>query len=237
MIPIRTIPVLAIAALGCGAPAWCGAQQTPGDRQDRIAALEDQVLTLQRSLVESRKREKESADTLASIRTRLEALGDNIFNVGDDRLVQAAADIEVLTDRVRALESAATGLSSAIGNYLRHAVVADPDARMRVETSMRELDAVVGLRQKPRPDIRTGNLHGAKVVSIDSRSGMLVLNVGEASGAKIGMTFRLVRGERPYGKIIVADVRSDVCGSFVEELDAEDEEVRVGDSAILETTR
>ncbi len=236
MTSIPTILALATVAIGCGAPAWCGAQQTP-DPQDRIAALEDQVLTLQRSLVESRKREKESADTLASIRIRLEALGHNLFDAGDDRLVRAAADIEVLTERVRTLESTATNLSAAIGDYLRSAVVADPDARMRVETSMRELDAAVGLRQKPRPDIRTGNLHGAQVVSIDSHSGMLVLNVGEASGAKIGMTFRLVRGERPYGKIIVADVRNDICGSFVEELDAPEEEVRVGDSAILETTR
>jgi hypothetical protein len=236
MIFPRSILALATAALGCGAPAWCGAQQAR-DPGDRIAALEDQVLTLQRSLVESRKREKESADTLVSIRTRLEALGHNLLDAGDDRLVHAAADIELLTERVRVLESTATNLSAAIVAYLRSAVASDPDARMRVETAMRELDAAVGLRQKPRPDVRAGNLHGARVVSIDSRSGMLVLNVGEASGAKIGMTFRLVRGERPYGKIIIADVRNDVCGSFVEELDAPDEEVRVGDSAILETIR
>jgi hypothetical protein len=239
MISIRTTLTLATAALCCGAPVCADAQEamTLDEAKARISALEDQVINLQRSLVESRKNEKESAGTLASIRTRLEALGHNLFDAGDDRLVRAAADIEVLTDRVHALETASTSLVAAVRDYLRHAVAADPDARMRVETAIRELDAAVGLRQKPRPDIRTGSLHGAQIVSIDSRSGMIVFNVGQTAGAKIGMSFRLVRGERPYGKAIVADVRNDVCGAFIEDLDTPDDEPRVGDRAILETTR
>ena len=115
-------------------------------------------------------------------------------------------------------------------------VVSDPDARMRLETAVRELDAVIGLRHKPRPDVRTGSLQGARVISVDSGSGMLVLNVGENSGARIGMSFRLARGDRPYGRAIIADVRKDLCGAFAEELDKDHEGVRIGDSAILETT-
>ena len=239
MTPIRTLSIFATAAICCGAPVCADAQEALSldEAKARIGVLEDRVINLQRSLVEARKSDKENAETLASIRTRLEALGHNLFDAGDDRLVRAAADIEVLTDRVHALETASTSLVAAVRDYLRHAVAADPDARMRVETAIRELDAVVGLRQKPRPDIRTGSLHGAQIVSIDSRSGMLVFNVGESSGAKIGMTFRLVRGERPYGKAIIADVRNDVCGAFIENLDTSDEEARVGDLAILETTR
>jgi hypothetical protein len=237
---LRSITVIATAAAGLGAAAWCPAQDGPDElaaARRRIAELERQNQTLHLSLVESRRREKQNSEELASIRTRLEALGHNLLDGGDDRLVDAAADIEVLTDRVRRLETAATNLTAAVGDFLRQAVVSDPDARMRLETSMRELDAAIGLRDKPRPDLRTGSLQGARVISIDSRSGMLVLNVGENAGARIGMGFRLSRGERSYGRAIVADVREDLCGAFVEELDQEQEGVRIGDSATLATTQ
>ena len=236
---IRPIAALAAAALGAGMPAWCPAQEelSAAALRRRVAELEDRNATLQQSLVDSRRREKEAAETLASVRTRLEALGHNLFDADDERLVRAAADIAVLHDRLRALEAAATHVATSIGDYLRQAVLADPEARLRVETALRELDAALGLRDKPRPDIRTGTLQGARVVSIDSRSGLLVLNVGERAGARIGMTFRLVRGERPFGRAIVADVRDDVCGTFIDQLDEPGETARVGDAAILETTR
>jgi hypothetical protein len=94
---------------------------------------------------------------------------------------------------------------------------------------------VLGLRQKPRPDVRTGSLQQARIVSLDQESGMLVLNIGESQGARIGMTFRLARGQQPYGKAILADVRKGVSGLFVESLDNPAETPRPGDLAILET--
>lgn len=237
---LRTITILATVAAGLGGSAWCAAQETAAGgaaAQRRITELERQNETLHRSLTESRRREKENAEQLASIRTRLEALGQNLLDGGDERLVQAAADIEVLSDRVRRLETAATSLSASVSDFLRQTVVSDPDARMRLETTMRELDAAIGLRDKPRPDLRTGSLQGARVISIDSRSGMLVLNVGESAGARIGMGFRLTRGDRPYGRAVIADVRDSLCGAFIEQLDQDHEGVRIGDSAILETTQ
>jgi hypothetical protein len=143
--------------------------------------------------------------------------------------------LQLASERTSNLENSVTRLSAAVNDYLRLAVVSDPDARLRVETSLRELDAVLGLRQKPRPDIRTGSLQQARVISLDQESGMMVLNLGESQGAKIGMTFQLTRGQQPYGKAILADVRKGVCGAFVEHLDNVTESPRPGDLAVLET--
>lgn len=235
-----TAPLAAALGLVAGSP--CAAQETPApagpsaaELQRTVADLRRQNETLQASLVEARRQQREATDALDGIRTRLEALGRNLLDGGDDRLVQAAADIQVLNQHVRDLESRAMNVSATVADYLRQAVVADPDARLRVETALRELDAALGLRHKPRPDVRAGNLQQANVVSIDSDSGLLVLNVGEAAGTRIGMSFRLLRGDRPFAKAIVADVRKDVCGAFVEQLDTKDEHVRLGDTAILET--
>ena len=225
------------AALGLLASAeMCVAQAPTADEfQEIITDLQEQNQALQRSLAESNRGEKQASEQLAQVRERLEALGKNLLDGGDDRLVQAAADLQLANEHTTELESSVTKLAASVNDYLRLAVVSDPDARLRVETSLRELDAVLGLRQKPRPDIRTGTLQQARVVSIDQESGMLVLNLGESQGSKIGMSFRLTRGQQSYGKIILADVRKGVSGAFVEHLDNVTESPRIGDLAVLET--
>jgi hypothetical protein len=225
------------ATLGWWAAAgWCPAQApNPEHLQRLVIDLQEQNQVLQRSLAEANRGEKQASEQLAQVRVRLEALGKNLLDGGDDRLIQAAADLQLANERISELEASVTRLAAAISDYLRQAVVSDPAARLRVETSLRELDAVLGLRQKPRPDVRTGSLQQARIVSLDPQSGMLVLNIGESQGARIGMTFRLTRGQQPYGKAILADVRKGVSGVFVESLDHPADSPRPGDLAILET--
>lgn len=236
MFPTCHLPAFA-AAFGLLASAGvCQAQKpTVEELQEIIIELQGQNKSLQHALAEANKGEQQASAQLAQFRERLEALGKNLLDGGNDRLVQAAADLQLANERIGLLESSVLRLVSAITDYRRKAIVSDPDALLRVETSLRELDAVLGLRQKPRPDVRTGSLQQARIVSLDQDSGMLVLNLGENQGAKIGMTFRLSRGQQPYGKAILADVRKGVSGAFVERLDATNETPRPGDLAILET--
>lgn len=237
MRPQFQLKASALALFGASAlAATAAAQQADAAQlQAAVTRLQEQNHVLQRSLVEANRAEKQATEELGQIRLRLEALGKNLLDGGDDRLIQAASDLQLAQERNSQLEAAVGNLSSSLGEYLRQAVVSDPDARLRVETSLRELDAVLGLRQKPRPDIRTGSLQQARIVSLDQESSMLVLNLGENQGARIGMTFRLLRGQQPYGKAILADVRKGVSGAFVESLDKAAESPRLGDLAVLET--
>lgn len=225
------------AAFGLLATAAVGQEATPSfeELQDTIAELRAQNRTLQRSLAEANRSGQQASDQLAQVRLRLEALGKNLLDGGNDRLVQAAADLELAKERNSQLEAAVLKLTSAVNDYVRLAVVSDPDARARLESSLRELDSVLGFRQKPRPDIRVGSLQQAHVVSVDQESGMMVLNLGENQGARIGMTFRMSRGQQAYGKAIVADVRKAVSGAFIEQSDPSVPSPRPGDLAVLET--
>ena len=203
--------------------------------QEVIVELKEQNRHLQIALVEANKAEKKSTEQLNQVRERLEALGKNLLDGGDDRLIQAAADLELANERIAQLEATAAKLSASTQDYLSQAVVSDPDARLRVETAMRELDSAIGLRQKPLPDIRTGNLQQARIVSLDQQTGMLVLNLGETQGARIGMTFQLRHGQQAYGKAILADVRKGISGAFVEQIDSKDHSPRLGDTDVLLT--
>jgi exonuclease VII small subunit len=208
---------------------------TAEELQEVVTELQSQNQTLQRSLTEANRGEKMATEQLTQVRQRLEALGKNLLDGGNDRIVQAASDLQVASERVTKFEAATTQVITAVNEYVRLAVVSDPSARLRVETSLRELDAVLGLRQKPQPDIRSGSLQQARIVSLDPESGMMVLNLGENQGAKIGMSFRLTRGSQPYGKAILAEVRKGVSGAFVENLDNVTETPRTGDLAVIET--
>jgi uncharacterized phage infection (PIP) family protein YhgE len=236
MLAIRHHRLTAAALLGLllqvvVAPAQ---EVTVEELQEAIIELQAKNETLQRGLVEANQAEKTAREQLEQVRLRLEALGKNLLDGGNERLVQAASDLQISSERIAELETAARRLANSTTEYLRQAVVSDPNARVSVETSLRELDAVLGLTEKPRPDVRTGTLQQARIVSIDQSSGMLVLNLGETQGAKIGMSFQLLRGQQPYAKAILADVRKGISGAFVE-LDAVAEAPRPGDLAVLIT--
>lgn len=244
MFPATSMRSLAFATFGLGAGIAVataqdvreGATLSEADTlRLEIAKLRKQNEILAATVIEAKRGEQEAAQQLAQIKQRLEALGKNLLDGGDDRLVQAAAEQQLLQERLEVTEKAAMALASHTQDFVRQAVVADPDSRLRLETSLRELDAALGLRHKPRPDIKTGSLQRAQVVSIDAESGLLVVNVGQSQDCRIGMTYTIMRGERPYGKAIIADVRKNVAGAFVEQLDPSNETVRLGDTIILET--
>ncbi len=233
----RVIRPLTTAALGLWVGVGvCAAQEDTAALHRQIAALQTQNKQLETALTEANRAEKEASEQLAQVRTRLEALGKDLLDGGDERLIQAMGDIQVLNDRVSQLEASAVGLSGAVQDFISQAVASDPQARLRLEASMRELDSVLGLMQKPAPTAqKSGSARQATIMSIDSESGLLVFNIGEQQGTRIGTTYRLYRGEQPYGTAIITDVRRNIAGAFVETLEGDQGPVRLGDKALLET--
>jgi hypothetical protein len=198
-----------------------------------LGKLRAENATLKESLIASNLAEKESAEALAKIRLRMEALGKNLIDGGNDLHVQAVADLEVKTRQLREVEESALRLSGAVQAYLKTAVAADPDQRAAVEASLRELEALVGLRSKPQRKVEIGSMQRAKVVSIDEASGLIVVNIGEKAGARIGMTFQIKRGGTAIGEAVVALTEKDVSGLLIQSLTDQTNPVRLQDVAAL----
>jgi len=221
---------------------WTGLCAPVAHGQDGIAQLRaenallnKQNAALKLSLIEANRSEKESAEALARIKVRLEALGKNLIDGGDDRHVEAVKNMAVLDRRLRKMEEAAIRLSASVQGYLKSAIASDPEARAQVEARLRELEVELGLRVRPEQNIDRGNLQHAKVRSIDEKSGLVVLNVGEKEKTRIGMVFNIMRGEEFIGEVMVADTRPNVCGVFVQKLENEKNPVRFGDIASLKS--
>ncbi len=242
--PRRThIKAAITGALLLGAVLPCAAQQDGAGEKDRqirslqlrLQRTQTQYQTLARDLAASKKREAELAKSVSELRLRFAAMGDNLLNGGEDAILEAVKNAEVLDVRYRNVEQAAHKLMENMREYLRTAVAADPDARVRLETSIRELDVALGLRQNPRPHIASGSLQHAKIVSIDAESGMLVINAGKDQSVCRGMTFAINRGTRKVAEAIVADVRKDFSGLLPTQLDDPRDVIRAGDIASVKT--
>ena len=224
----------AILAAGAGASV-AGAQELDDLARFKAenARLRIRNVNLQESLVEANRREKESAEALVKIKVRLQAMGKDLLSDGDERTVEAWQNVTVLDRRLRRLEETSIRLSAAAQAFIKTAITADPEARAQLETHLRALEVELGLRNKPEQNIDRGNLQHALVKSIDEKSGLVVLNVGTKENARIGMVFNIMRGDQVVAEAMVADVRPDICGVFVQRLENDNNPVRFNDTASL----
>lgn len=245
MIPTSHITSALSGVLFLGAVTVCtGENDQGGDKDIKIRQLEIQLDKLEKrnhilatDLAAAKKREAELSESFNDLRLRFAALGDNLLNGGQDAILDAVKNAEVIDKQYRATEKAAIQLMADMREYLRTAIASDPDARVRLESSIRELDVALGLRQNPRPHLPQGSLQHAKIVSIDAESGVLVVNAGENQSVRRGMTFTIMRGKQKIAEAIVTDVRKDFSGMLPTQLDESGDSIRSGDIASVKISQ
>lgn len=103
-----------------------------------------------------------------------------------------------------------------------------------MESALRETDVALGFRQSPARDF-AGTLDNASVLSIDSDSGLVVVNVGREGGLRVGMPVEISRGDQILANTIVTDVRKEVAGVLILKLLNPALMVAVGDRATVKT--
>ena len=205
--------------------------------KNRLAQLEQQQLLLNGALAQSKKSEAEAQAKVKELTARLQALGMHEGTM-EQRLLQSVTDNRVLDRQLTDLRLTAEASVMKFKQFIDVARVIDPkqkeDAKKAVDALQKAL--WVGFEKDKKLD-RTGTIQSAKVISIDSQSGMLVLNVGEKGEAKVGMKFVLSRGEQELGEAIVTEVRKNISGLLVITKAHKDFTFRVGDSARVKLQR
>ena len=224
--------MLLLGAFGGVAVAQDGVKtMTELERENRLLKL--QVDNLSVSLGAALAREESKTASLKKIKKDLALFGKDFFEDGDTRLRHAVADYQVAREDLTDLETATFELIPAIRNYLRAAVASDPDARAEVEVKIRELEVAMGQRKQPKRKIEQGTAQEARIVTIDSATGLVVVNAGHDAELNVGMRFRIERSGSHIGDAIVASTRPDVSGLLMQSLTNQDNQVRPGDTAKL----
>ena len=215
------------AGLACAAGADHGTQH-------KISQLEKQVAILKESYALARADADRARRQLRDIRARLEALGGAALGDSEERIIDTAAQLEATQQELDAVRQAALRLSSAISAYMNGALVEDAAARQTLETALREQEVALGMRLAPQDDL-SGSLDDASVLSIDSESGLIVINAGRDAKVRVGMPMEITRGDQVIARAIVTDVRKKVAGMLVQQHINTSLSVSVGDHVSVTT--
>ncbi len=206
--------LVTLAALAAGTCAGAG-EGAHGATDRRTAQLERQVASLRESYMLARADADAARKQLREVSVRLEALGGTALGGQEEKLIETAAMLESTRSELDEVRQGSLRLVSAVAEYKRNAMVEDETARQTLETALQELEVALGLRQKQQSEL-DGTLDEAKVLSIDSESGLIVINAGRKGGVEVGMPMEISRGDQVIAETMVTDVRKSVSGLLVQ---------------------
>jgi hypothetical protein len=213
------------------------------DTKVTAAAILSQNEELRRQLSLARESVKTLTDSLASsnveaetfrrkysdLRLRMEALGLDSAN-GDrakleQRLLSAVSDLRLIEQEREKYRDQMLGLSEAVIHLLKTSTGGDALARMEVEAQLRG-SSELAAKERNSPE-ETATLMDARVVSVKEEWSLVVGNIGEKQGVKMGMPMRVMRADKLIATLRVVDVRQRICGAVVQEMGSE--KIKVGD--------
>lgn len=211
----QSLCMLTLGLTVAGVPAVAAAEGANGATERKIAQLERQVATLRESYSIARADADDARRQLREVRTRLEALGGTALGGQEEKLIDTAAQLESARSELEAVRQSSLRLSSAVAAYMRNDLTGDDAAKQSVDTAMMDLEVALGLRQTKQDDLG-GTADEAKVISIDSESGLIVINAGSGAKVEVGMPMEITRGDQAIADAVVTDVRKSIAGLLVQ---------------------
>ena len=178
------------------------------------------------------------------VRLQLEAFGIESVTDGQSgieaRLLKAMNDIRILEEEKLALSESLINLSDVTLRLIDAVENKKSDNELieNVKDAVDDSDIALGIgRIEGSENFVDGTIHEASIIGVKDDHGVVVLNIGTNSGAKIGMPFRLFRKDRPVGTSIIIDVRDNISAALIKNLKIQEDYPKVGDLASVDTTQ
>ncbi len=202
-----------------------------GELRRQLAVQRESVQTLTESLAESNAEAELFRRKYSELQLRMEALGLDAANKDraklEQRLLSAVSDLQLMQKEREQYRDQMLQLTEAMLQLLKTSTGGDAKARAEVEAQLRGTNALVAKAagtSEPQPTLMDGS-----VVSVKDEWSLVVGNLGEKQGVKIGMPLRVVRCDRTIATLRVVDVRQKICGAVIQEMDSGKEKIQVGD--------
>jgi hypothetical protein len=202
-----------------------------GEMRKQLEVQRETVKTLTESLAESNAEAELFRRKYSDLQLRMEALGLDAANKDraklEQRLLAAVSDLQLAQKEREQYRDQMLRLSEAMLQLLKSSTGGDAKARMELEAQLRstnELIAKASAPSEPQPGLMDGS-----VISVKDEWSLVVGNLGEKQGVKIGMPLRVVRDDKTIATLRVVDVRQKICGAVIQEMGSEKEKIKVGD--------
>ena len=154
---------------------------------------------------------------------------------GEERLIEAVSQLEASRRQLQETRQSVLRLTAAMNAYIQSALSEDAEARMQLEAAMRDMEVTLGLRAMPQDEL-AGTVDDATILSIDSESGLIVINAGRDAKVMVGMPMLITRGTQQIAEAVVTDVRKKVAGLLVRKHLNPALKIDVGDHASVTST-
>jgi hypothetical protein len=196
----------------------------------QLEVQRESVKTLTESLAESNAEAELFRRKYSDLELRMEALGLDAANKDrgklEQRLLAAVSDLQLAQKEREQYRDQMLRLSETMMQLLKTSTGGDAKARMELEAQLRSTNALIAKANQveAQPDLMDGS-----VISVKDEWSLVVGNLGEKQGVKIGMPLRVVRDDKTIARLRVVDVRQKICGAVIQEMDSEKEKIKVGD--------
>ncbi len=202
----------------------------------QLSIQQESLKTLTTSLAESNAEAEVFRRKYSALELRMEALGlaaaDKDRAKLEQRLLAAVSDLQLAQKGRDEFRDQMLRLTEAMFRYLKTSQGGDAQARMDVEAQLRGSNDLV-VRTSARPEQPPGLMDGS-VISVKDEWSLVVGNIGESQGVKIGMPLKVVRGDHRVASLRVIDVREKICGAVIQEMDSDKDKIKVGDRLLVD---
>ena len=197
----------------------------------QLEVQRESVKTLTESLAESNAEAELFRRKYSDLQLRMEALGLDAANKDraklEQRLLSAVSDLQLMQKEREMYRDQMLRLSEAMLQVLKTSTGGDAKARAELEAQLRSTNEMIAKSAAPAEPQST--LMDGAVVSVKDEWSLIVGNIGEKQGVKIGMPLRVVRNDKTIATLRVVAVRQKICGAVVQELASDKEKIKVGD--------
>lgn len=210
--------------------------------REQLRAARQSISALTESLAIANTESEVFRTQVIDLTLRMEALG--LDAVGTDkqrleqRLLRAVQDLQLAQEEKEKITGHLLRLNEALIRYLKTASSEDAEARMELESELREVSKTLneGMTEEWEDSFPIGqSLLDGMIISIKEEYSLVVANMGSAQGVRIGMPFEVWRDKEQIGVVRVVDVRENISGAVIQNLDETKGKLKVGDRLRVET--
>ena len=199
----------------------------------QLSLQQESVKTLTDSLAESNAEAEVFRRKYSDLQLRMEALGLDSASKNraklEQRLLAAVSDLQLAQKERDAYRDQMLRLTESMLHLLKTSTGGDAQARADVEAQLRSTNEVVAKSGENAPLNEQPSLMDGSVISVKDEWSLVVGNLGEKQGVKIGMPLRVLRGDTVIATLRVVDVRQKICGAVIQEMDSKKDKIKVGD--------
>lgn len=202
--------------------------------QEQISNLQQEREALAASLAEANRAVEKREASYKEIVIQLEALGVDVLSPDpkalEQRLLKAVRERDAARDQSIVMAAQLGRLIEGVLELMSvpDDTVAVQGAADKVKNLLKESGELLSLETAPVQELAPGIAQG-RVVSVDAKLGLVVLNLGQTSGLRVGLPLSVYREDREVGSVLVVDVRDNIAGALVRERSLGSDDVKIGD--------